>query len=98
MPIRPIRAAPQSRGTRSPGKQYLSKPSTNGTRQGAGPRLMQFGRHARYRLADVIAWENGRCADRSLPGGTGGGGVPDMPKGRPRQVETAPARTTHRHR
>ncbi len=26
--------------------------------QGKGPRYARFGRHARYRLADVIAWEN----------------------------------------
>lgn len=26
--------------------------------QGKGPRYARFGRHARYRLSDVIAWEN----------------------------------------
>lgn len=26
--------------------------------QGKGPRYRRFGRHARYALADVIAWEN----------------------------------------
>ena len=26
--------------------------------KGQGPRYALFGRHARYRLADVIAWEN----------------------------------------
>ena len=26
----------------------------------AGPRFMKIGRHVRYRLADVIEWENGR--------------------------------------
>jgi len=25
-----------------------------------GPRFMKIGRHCRYRLADVIAWENSR--------------------------------------
>lgn len=25
---------------------------------GRGPRYAKFGRHARYRLSDVIAWEN----------------------------------------
>ena len=25
-----------------------------------GPRFMKIGRHVRYRLADVIAWENSR--------------------------------------
>lgn len=25
---------------------------------GSGPRYARFGRHVRYRLADVIAWEN----------------------------------------
>ena len=27
---------------------------------GTGPRFMKIGRHVRYRLADVIAWENSR--------------------------------------
>lgn len=26
--------------------------------QGRGPRYALFGRHARYRLSDLIAWEN----------------------------------------
>ncbi len=26
-----------------------------------GPRYMKIGRHVRYRLADVIAWENSRA-------------------------------------
>jgi predicted DNA-binding transcriptional regulator AlpA len=26
-----------------------------------GPRFMKIGRHVRYRLADVIAWENSRA-------------------------------------
>lgn len=30
---------------------------------GDGPRFMKIGRHVRYRLADVIAWENGRLVD-----------------------------------
>jgi predicted DNA-binding transcriptional regulator AlpA len=31
-----------------------------------GPRYMKIGRHVRYRLADVIAWENSRLvADRA---------------------------------
>lgn len=30
---------------------------------GAGPRYMKIGRHVRYRLADVIAWENERYAE-----------------------------------
>jgi len=32
--------------------------------RGTGPRYMKIGRHARYRLADVIAWENSRVVDR----------------------------------
>jgi predicted DNA-binding transcriptional regulator AlpA len=28
-----------------------------------GPRYMRLGRHVRYKLADVIAWENSRYAD-----------------------------------
>ncbi|WP_201359050.1 helix-turn-helix transcriptional regulator [Mycobacterium paraintracellulare] len=27
-----------------------------------GPRYAKFGRHVRYRLSDVIDWENGRLA------------------------------------
>jgi predicted DNA-binding transcriptional regulator AlpA len=30
---------------------------------GTGPRYMRIGRHVRYRLADVIAWENERYAE-----------------------------------
>ena len=30
--------------------------------RGTGPRYMRMGRHVRYRLADVIAWENSRYA------------------------------------
>lgn len=28
--------------------------------QGKGPRYARFGKHCRYRLSDVIAWENER--------------------------------------
>jgi hypothetical protein len=28
--------------------------------RGTGPKYMKIGRHCRYRLADVIAWEDGR--------------------------------------
>lgn len=28
--------------------------------QGVGPKYMKIGRHVRYRIADVIAWENSR--------------------------------------
>lgn len=31
-------------------------------RLGTGPRYMRIGKHARYRLADVIAWEDERYA------------------------------------
>jgi predicted DNA-binding transcriptional regulator AlpA len=31
---------------------------------GTGPRVMKIGRHCRYRLADVIAWED----SRTVPG------------------------------
>ncbi|WP_395105270.1 helix-turn-helix transcriptional regulator [Actinomadura sp. SCN-SB] len=31
--------------------------------EGTGPRYMKIGRHARYKLADVIAWENERYAE-----------------------------------
>ncbi len=30
-----------------------------------GPRFMKIGRHVRYRLADVIAWENSRTVGRT---------------------------------
>lgn len=35
---------------------------------GTGPRRMTIGRHVRYRLADVVAWERERYADND--GGT----------------------------
>jgi excisionase family DNA binding protein len=28
--------------------------------EGTGPAYMKVGRHVRYRLADVVAWENSR--------------------------------------
>lgn len=28
---------------------------------GSGPRYLRIGRHVRYRLADVEAWEESRC-------------------------------------
>ncbi|MGO9100939.1 MAG: helix-turn-helix transcriptional regulator [Mycobacterium sp.] len=31
--------------------------------QGKGPAYALFGRHARYRLSDVIAWENAQFGD-----------------------------------
>lgn len=31
-------------------------------RDRTGPRFMKIGRHVRYRLADVLAWENSRVA------------------------------------
>ena len=31
--------------------------------KGTGPRYARFGRHVRYRLIDVIAWENQQFAD-----------------------------------
>lgn len=31
--------------------------------QGKGPRYALFGRHARYRLSDVIDWENAQFGD-----------------------------------
>lgn len=30
---------------------------------GLGPRYLKIGRHVRYKLADVIAWENDHYAD-----------------------------------
>ncbi|GAB1813792.1 helix-turn-helix transcriptional regulator [Mycobacterium sp. MUNTM1] len=30
--------------------------------KGTGPKYARFGRHARYRLSDVIAWENQQFA------------------------------------
>lgn len=32
-----------------------------------GPRYMRIGRHARYRLADVIAWEDAKYASEPRP-------------------------------
>ncbi|MEV6820185.1 helix-turn-helix domain-containing protein [Nocardiopsis dassonvillei] len=32
--------------------------------RGDGPRFMKIGRHVRYRLADVLAWEESRYVDR----------------------------------
>ncbi len=29
-------------------------------KKGDGPRYMKIGRHVRYRVADVVAWENSR--------------------------------------
>lgn len=31
--------------------------------RGGGPRYMKIGRHVRYRLNDVIEWENSRYVD-----------------------------------
>ncbi|ART69105.1 DNA-binding protein [Mycobacterium dioxanotrophicus] len=31
--------------------------------QGKGPRYARFGRHCRYRLSDVIAWEEQQFGD-----------------------------------
>jgi len=33
--------------------------------QGKGPKYAKFGRHVRYRLADVIAWENANTVSRA---------------------------------
>ena len=38
--------------------------------QGKGPKYARFGRHVRYRLSDVIAWENANTVSR-----------PDEPRG-----------------
>jgi hypothetical protein len=40
--------------------------------QGKGPRYAKFGRHVRYRLSDVIAWENAQFGgdDAYLDAGT----------------------------
>lgn len=32
--------------------------------KGTGPRYARFGRHVRYRLSDVVAWENQQFADQ----------------------------------
>ena len=31
--------------------------------KGTGPKYARFGRHVRYRLADVVIWENEQFAD-----------------------------------
>lgn len=31
--------------------------------KGTGPRRIKIGKHVRYRLADVIAWENAQVVD-----------------------------------
>jgi predicted DNA-binding transcriptional regulator AlpA len=31
---------------------------------GAGPRYLRIGRHVRYRVADVLAWEKARLVER----------------------------------
>lgn len=33
--------------------------------QGRGPRFAKFGRHVRYRLADLVAWENEQFGEAS---------------------------------
>ena len=33
--------------------------------RGVGPRYMRIGRHVRYRLSDVVEWENSRYADQA---------------------------------
>jgi hypothetical protein len=35
-------------------------------RLGTGPRYMRLGKHARYKIADVIAWEDARYAGRGV--------------------------------
>jgi predicted DNA-binding transcriptional regulator AlpA len=35
--------------------------------EGSGPRRIKIGRHVRYRLADVLAWEAERASDRQVP-------------------------------
>ena len=37
--------------------------------QGRGPRYAKFGRHVRYRLTDVIAWENAQIRGEQPEGG-----------------------------
>jgi predicted DNA-binding transcriptional regulator AlpA len=32
--------------------------------KGKGPRYARFGRHVRYRLGDVVAWERAQLVDR----------------------------------
>jgi hypothetical protein len=31
--------------------------------KGLGPRYAKFGKHVRYRLADIVEWENSRMSD-----------------------------------
>jgi predicted DNA-binding transcriptional regulator AlpA len=37
--------------------------------RGDGPPYMRIGRFVRYRLADVVTWENGRYVERGDDGG-----------------------------
>lgn len=34
--------------------------------KGSGPRYARFGKHVRYRLSDVTAWEDEQFADHSI--------------------------------
>ncbi len=36
-------------------------------RDGTGPRYIRVGRHIRYRLADVVRWEESRVVQRGGP-------------------------------
>ena len=49
---------------------------------GDGPDYMRIGRHVRYRLADVLAWEKSRLVARERPQVRLGSG-PQFPGGRP---------------
>jgi len=40
---------------------------------GQGPRYARFGRHVRYRLSDVVDWENAQLGDVSEGEGDGAG-------------------------
>jgi predicted DNA-binding transcriptional regulator AlpA len=56
--------------------------------KGTGPRYARIGRHVRYRLSDVIAWEEQRfdsCAPRAARPG-----VATMPKPEADATSTAP--------
>jgi predicted DNA-binding transcriptional regulator AlpA len=33
--------------------------------KGTGPRFMRLGKHVRYKLEDVLAWENEQYADQA---------------------------------
>lgn len=33
--------------------------------RGGGPRFMKFGKHVRYKVADVEAWENAHYAEQA---------------------------------